>query len=199
MDIKTRISKTDLKEYPVRRFEGKVHLIETEKETDVAVNYLSQFKFIGFDTESKPTFVKGQSNINNIALIQLASADEAFLFRLNKFEIPESLKLLLENPNILKIGSATHGDIHKLAELYKKGNFNPKGFVDIQIIGKKYNIETVGLTKLTAILLNFRISKRQQLSNWEAKELSDAQISYAATDAWACYVLYENFIKRGMV
>ncbi len=199
MDFITRISKEKLKEFPIGRFKGLVHIVENEEDTIKAVAYLSQFKFIGFDTESKPTFVKGKSNIHGIALLQLSSDKEAFLFRLNHLEMPESLKRLLENPNILKIGSATHGDIHKLEELYKKGEFHPKGFVDIQVIGRKYQIETVGLTKLTAILLGFRISKRQQLSNWEAELLSDAQILYAATDAWACYVLYEEFIKRKMV
>ncbi len=199
MDFKTRVSKEELKEFQIERFEGNVHIVENEADTIRAVAYLSKYKFIGFDTESKPTFVKGKSNIHGIALLQLSSDKEAFLFRLNHFEMPESLKLLLENPNVLKIGSATHGDIHKLAELYKKGEFHPKGFVDIQVVGKKYKIETVGLTKLTALLLGFRISKRQQLSNWEADELSAAQISYAATDAWACYVLYQEFIKRGMV
>ena len=198
-EYKKRVSKIELKEYSVKRFEGKVHVLETEEGVQEAVDYLSQFKFLGFDTESKPTFVKGKTNINGIALLQLSSGDVAYLFRLNKFDMTESLKKLLENPNILKIGSATHGDIPKIAELYKKGDFHPKGFVDIQIVGKKHNIETVGLAKLTAILLDFRISKRQQLSNWETDKLSDAQVNYAATDAWACYKLYENFIKRGMV
>ncbi len=198
-EFKKRISKQELKEYDVQRFGGPVHVFETEEGIGDAVAYLSKFKYIGFDTESKPTFVKGKSNINGIALLQLSTNEEAFLFRLNKFDLTENLKNILENPNILKIGSATHGDIHKLAELYKKGDFHPRGFIDIQVVGKKYKIETVGLTKLTALLLGFRISKRQQLSNWEAETLSEAQINYAATDAWACYKLYEEFIKRGMV
>ena len=199
MEFKKRVSKQDLKEYPVQRFEGEVYVFEKVSDIDGVCDYLSQFKYLGFDTESKPTFVKGKTNQNGIALLQLSTNEKAFLFRLNKFDLPENLKKLLENPNILKIGSATHGDIPIIAKLYKKGNFHPKGFVDIQIVGKKYNIETVGLAKLTAILLDFRISKRQQLSNWEAEKLSDAQVNYAATDAWACYKLYENFIKRGMV
>jgi len=199
MEFKKRVSKQDLKEYPVQRFEGEVHVFEKLSDINGACEFLSQYKYIGFDTESKPTFVKGKTNINGIALLQLSTDKQAFLFRLNKFDLPENLKKLLENPNILKIGSATHGDIPIIAKLYKQGNFHPKGFVDIQIVGKKYNIETVGLAKLTAILLDFRISKRQQLSNWEAEELTEAQINYAATDAWACYKLYENFIKRGMV
>lgn len=199
MDFKKRVSKEELKEYPVERFTGGIHVYEDEKGIDEAVEYLSKFKYLGFDTESKPTFVKGKTNINGIALLQLSSGEEAFLFRLNKIEMPENLRKLLENPGILKIGSATHGDIPKLAELYKKGEFTPKGFVDIQVIGKKHGIETVGLTKLTSILLGFRISKRQQLSNWEAESLSEAQLNYGATDAWACYKLYENFIFRGMV
>ena len=198
-NLKKRIEKQELKDYPVERFEGEVFVYEKEEDINGACDYLSNYKYLGFDTESKPTFVKGKTNINGIALIQLSTDEKAFLFRLNKFDLPENLKRILENPNILKVGSATHGDIPVIAKLYKKGDFHPKGFVDIQVVGKKYGIETVGLTKLTAILLGFRISKRQQLSNWEADKLTEAQINYAATDAWACYKLYENFIKRGMV
>ena len=199
MEFIKRVGKEDLQEYPVKRFEGEVVVLESSEGVEEAVQYLSKYKFLGFDTESKPTFVKGKININGVALLQLSTDEKAFLFRLNKLEMTERLKMLLENPNILKIGSATHGDIPIIAKLYKKGDFHPKGFVDIQVVGKKHGIETVGLAKLTAILLGFRISKRQQLSNWEANELSDAQINYAATDAWACYKLYENFIERKMV
>jgi len=199
MEFIKRVGKEDLQEYPVKRFEGEVVVLESSEGVEEAVQYLSKYKFLGFDTESKPTFVKGKTNINGVALLQLSTDEKAFLFRLNKLEMTERLKMLLENPNILKIGSATHGDIPIIAKLYKKGDFHPKGFVDIQVVGKKHGIETVGLAKLTAILLGFRISKRQQLSNWEANELSDAQINYAATDAWACYKLYENFIERKMV
>ena len=199
MDFKKRVGKEDLKNYPVGKFYQKVYVFESEEGIDEAVKYLSNYKYLGFDTESKPTFVKGKTNINGIALLQLSTNEKAFLFRLNMFDIPENLKRLLENPNILKIGSATHGDIPIIAKLYKKGDFHPKGFVDIQKIGQKYGIETVGLTKMTAIFLDYRISKRQQLSNWEAEKLSDAQIMYAATDAWACYELYTDFIKRRLV
>ena len=103
-EYKKRVSKLELKEYEVQRFEGKVHVFETEEGVQEAVDYLSQFKYLGFDTESKPTFVKGKTNINGIALLQLSTNEKAFLFRLNKFDLPENLKKILENPNILKIG-----------------------------------------------------------------------------------------------
>lgn len=199
MELKKRVDKQELQEYPVKKFPGKAYIIDNIDQVQEAVEYLSEYKYIGFDTESKPTFVKGKSNINPIALMQLSSGDRAYLFRINRIGMPLELKTLLEDTKIFKIGSAVHGDIDKIADLDKKGNFVPKGFVDIQNIATKNGIETVGLKRLTAILLNFRISKKHQLTNWEAKELSIGQINYAAMDAWACYKIYEDFLKRRMV
>lgn len=199
MNIKTRIEKQELQDYPIKKFPGKAIVIDQLEQVAEAIAHLSKCKYIGFDTESKPTFIKGKSNINKIALMQLSSNENAYLFRINIIGMPIELKQLLENYNILKIGSAVHGDIHKIAELYTDGPFEPRGFVDIQNIAKKNGIETVGLKKLTAILFSFRISKKHQLTNWEAKELSLGQINYAAMDAWACFKIYEDFIVRDML
>lgn len=199
MNLKTRIEKKDLQDYPIKKFPGKAIVIDQLDQVTEAVAHLSKYKYIGFDTESKPTFIKGKSNINKIALMQLSSDENAYLFRINHIGMPVELKDLLENRNILKIGSAVHGDINKIAELYTDGPFYPRGFVDIQTIAKKNGIETVGLKNLIAILFNVRISKKHQLTNWEAKELSHGQINYAAMDAWACFKIYEDFIERDMI
>jgi len=196
-DLIKHITIEDLKKYPKQAFRGKVYLVEDEESTSKAIDYLSNFKYVGFDTESRPVFKKGYKNENPIALMQLSTWNTAYLFRINKLGIPLDLQFFLEDPNILKVGTAVKGDLIKIGELTK--NFCPNGFVDLQTIAEKNGIISKGLKKLTAILLGFRISKKQQLTNWEASRLDKGQISYAATDAWASYKVYQEFLKRDMV
>ncbi len=197
MPLLTSITIPELKAYPVKRFKGKIHLIDNPKYVAAAVENLSHFRYLGFDTESKPVFLKGVVNENPISLVQLSTDNEAYLFRINVMGMPDELKKLLENENVLKIGSAISGDLSKIRKLTEP--FEPKGFVDIQGIAKAQGIETVGLKRLTAILMGFRISKKHQLTNWDAEKLNMGQISYAATDAWACFKVYQDFIKRKFV
>jgi ribonuclease D len=145
---------------------------------------------LGFDTESKPSFKKG--NTNHVSLLQLATSSNAYLFRLNKTGLPETLIKVLSNPKILKVGIAIRDDIRHLMALHQ---FKPDGFLELQAFVKQFGIENSGLSKLTGIILNFRISKSQQLSNWENEVLTQAQQLYAATDAWAAYEIYETLIQ----
>ena len=145
---------------------------------------------MGFDTETRPTFKKGK--INRVALLQLATESEAYLFRLCKMDIPTNLMTLLTTPSILKIGAAIKNDIDVLQRLAK---IKPNGFVDLQDMVQQYQINDIALTKMAGIVLGVRISKSQQTSNWENNILTPAQQRYAATDAWICYKIYEKLIQ----
>jgi ribonuclease D len=145
---------------------------------------------LGFDTETRPTFKKGRKNA--VSLIQLSTEDLACLFRINKIGIPDELADLLSDPSVIKTGVAVHDDIKFLKSVRK---FNPEGFVDLQTLVKDFGIQSSGLKKLTAIVLGFRISKRQQVTDWEAEQLTEAQQIYAATDAWVCYQIYKKLIN----
>jgi ribonuclease D len=188
MIYKESITKEELQELPLRRFDGEVIVVTDEKDVDEAVEYLSQFPFIGFDTETRPSFKKGQ--INKVALLQLSTDDKAFLFRLNQFDLPNSLLSLLSTPNIIKAGAAIRDDI-KTLQINKQ--FHPGGFFELQEKAQEIGIINFSLKKLSGIVLGCRISKAQQLSNWEAPELTEAQLRYAATDAWVSYKIYEDF------
>ena len=142
---------------------------------------------LGFDTESRPSFRRGKKN--RISLIQLASGNLACLFRINKIGIPEELISILTDPEVIKAGVAVHDDIRFLKNVKK---FDPAGFVDLQTLVKDYGIQSSGLKKLTAIILGFRISKQQQVTNWNAEQLTEAQQLYAATDAWVCREIYKK-------
>ena len=174
---------------PLGAFPGEIKVIDSPGlEYAAAIAYLMSQKVIGFDTETKPVFSPGHPH-NNVALLQLSGKDRAFLFRVNKLGMRRLMCSILSNPSILKVGAAVHDDIRGL-QVYRK--FTPKGFVDLQKIAWEWGIRDKSVKKMAAIILGCKISKTQQLSNWEADELSPAQKMYAATDAWVCTEMYNK-------
>jgi ribonuclease D len=171
----------------VEEFTGQIYEITAEKEAEDAVNYLSKFEMLGFDTETRPSFKKGR--MNGVALIQLSTDDICFLFRLNKVDFSSALIRLLSNPNTLKIGLSLKDDFQSIR---RKMKFTPEGFVDLQKMVLQYGIKDTGLQKIYALLFKKKISKNQRLTNWEADELTECQKKYAALDAWACLKIYEE-------
>jgi len=179
------ISKEELQQLQTGQFKGKIHLIEQVADANEICKFLVKEPILGFDTETKPAFKKGV--VNRVSLLQLATSKEAYLFRLNKMGLPPCLTHILSNPHQLKLGIAIRDDIRHLKAVH---SFKPGGFIELQEFVKQYGIENSGLSKLTGIILNFRISKAQQLTNWENDTLTEAQQMYAATDAWAAYEIY---------
>ena len=177
-------------ELPIELFHGSIITIINENDADKAVDYLLSCDILGVDTETRPMFRKGEQH--KVALLQVASRDTCFLFRLNDIGIPPSVIRLLEDCTVPKIGLSWHDD---LLSLHRRVEFNPGYFVDLQDIVKEIGIKDLSLQKLYANIFHQKISKRQRLTNWEADVLSDKQKLYAATDAWACIKLYEE-IKR---
>lgn len=176
-----------IKSMPLIFFDGKITVIDTlGPEFDKAVRYLRRRRVIGFDTETRPVFTPHAPQ-NGVALLQLSSGRRAFLFRVYKIGLEDSLAAILADPKIIKVGAAVHDDIRGLQKIFP---FQAKGFVDLQRICGEWGIQDKSVKKLAAIIMGKRISKTQQLSNWEALKLSDAQKLYAATDAWICREMY---------
>jgi ribonuclease D len=171
-------------------FKGEIVVVDNLQTYHEVFPRLLGSNLLGFDTETKPTFKKGRKN--SVSLIQLSTGNLACLFRINKIGIPDSLVDLLSNPLVLKLGVAVHDDIRYLKGLKK---FTPGGFIDLQGFVKNFGIQSSGLKKLVAIILGFRISKRQQITDWEAEVLTVAQQIYAATDAWVCYEIYRKLVN----
>ncbi len=190
MMFSSSISKEEINLLPIYHFEGKVSVIERRQDVGSAIEELAEEPILGFDTETRPSFKKGRKN--NVSLLQLSSARQTWLFRLNRTDIPESLVKLLEDQDIVKVGVAIHDDLKALNILSK---FSAGGFIELQSFVKKFNIQDNGLRKLAGNILNIKISKSQQLSNWEAPVLTEAQIRYAATDAWVCYEIYMKLLE----
>ncbi|MEE4214822.1 MAG: 3'-5' exonuclease [Bacteroidales bacterium] len=191
MTFRENIDKEELAEYPVSGFEGEILLVDDNSKLEESVKILKSNRLIGFDTETRPSFRKGRKN--RVALLQLASAEKAFLFRINNIGLPGELIDILADDSITKVGVAIHDDIKGLKAV---SNFKEAGFVELQDYVRDFGIESSGLRKLSAIVLGFRISKRQQVTNWEAPQLTDAQLHYAATDAWVCYEIYKKLGKH---
>lgn len=179
--FKTSISKEEINELPVNSFSGEIFYIDTFDKLERVLPRIQNEKVLGFDTETRPSFKKGV--VNEVSLLQLSAEKAAYLIRLNKIGLPDSICKILGAKDVKKVGVAIHDDILSLQKL---NPFESEGFVDLQQYVKDYGIEDNGLKKLTANILGFKISKRQQTSNWEAETLSEAQIIYAATDAWVC-------------
>ena len=168
-------------------FPGKIHVIDSVgAEFNRAIAYLRSQKIIGFDTETRPTFSQDQPRYG-VALLQLSGPDRAFLFRINKMGMHRRLCNLMASEKVVKVGAAIHDDIKGLQ---KKHDFVPASFVDLQKIVCEWGIRDKSVKKMAAIILGFRVSKTQQLSNWEAERLSESQAKYAATDAWVCREMY---------
>ncbi len=185
------ITKDEIAQLDVEVFPGRIFVINTTEQADKAVEELLKHEIIGFDTETKPSFKKGQKN--KIALIQLSTETECYLFRLNNVGISKGLKGLLNNSSVTKIGLSLKDDFAAMSGRTKS---EMNSFVDLQKYVENYGIEDKSLQKIYAILFHKRISKSQRLSNWEADELSEAQKAYAAIDAWACLKIYNELKKH---
>ena len=188
--IYNKYDKKLIADLPVVAFEGRIIVILTAGETERAVRYLLTHPLLGIDTETKPSFKKGHQF--TVSLLQVSTPDTCFLFRLNHTGLTPALQRLLEDESVVKVGLSLHDDINSLHRL---GDFKPGGFVDIQNLVGPMGIEDLSLQKLYANLFGQKISKRQQLSNWEADILNDKQKVYAATDAWACINIYEELVR----
>ena len=185
------ISKEELCNLPAAEYSGKIIMVDSESKLDDALADLRASSIIGFDTETRPSFKKGQSF--NVALIQLATPDCCYLIRTNELGFPQNLIKLLEDKNILKVGLSIHDDFHNLRRVTE---IEPDGFIDLQNYVKNYKIADNSLSRVYGILFGQRISKSQRLSNWEAAELTEPQQKYAALDAYACIRIY-RYLKEG--
>ena len=211
MIVRRSINKDELKELPKTVFPGRIHVIQSEAETEKAVAYLQSQPILGIDSETRPSFTKGQSH--KVALLQISSDECCFLFRLNMTGLTQPLVDLLENPAVIKVGLSLKDDFMML---HKRAPFTQQSCIELQDYVRQFGIQDKSLQKIYArrvvggragaqrrgtgegdvgceiyaILFKEKISKSQRLSNWEADVLSDGQKQYAATDAWACLNIY---------
>lgn len=189
MELRT-IDKAALSQLEAETFNGRIEIVQTPAAAAKAMRFLMDQPIVGFDTETRPSFRKGDNH--KVALMQLSTPDICFLIRLNRLGLFPELKEFLECESILKIGLSTKDDFHVLNRL---APVEPRGFVELQSLVKTRGIGEASLTKIHALLFGKRISKAQRLTNWEATELTVAQQRYAALDAWACLRIYRALLQ----
>jgi len=191
---KNKLSKTEINSLPLRYYNGAIRIIQTAEQAKDACAILIKEKVLGFDTETRPAFKKGQSYLPS--LLQLAGTKVVYLFQLSQCGLTDSIIILLSNVNIIKSGVAINQDLTELQQIL---NFEPAGFVDLGDIARSKGLPHHGLRGLAAYLLNFRISKSGSTSNWSADKLSKKQIKYAATDAWLGRELYLKYKQINII
>ena len=182
-----KIDNNETAQLPAIEFKGEICIIDREEQIEEACRYLAAQPVIGFDTETRPSFKAGVSY--RVSLLQLASEERCYLFRLHRIPLAKPLLNLLENAKLPKIGADVAGDLRSLGQLR---HFRAAGFIDLQQEVGAWGIEEKSLRKMSAIVLGKRVSKAQRLSNWESSTLTDKQQTYAATDAWVCIEIYRR-------
>lgn len=181
------IALEEIVELPLIEYRGKIEIIDDSAKFEKAIKEIFKHKIAGFDTETRPSFKKGVQF--QVSLLQIFCGKVCYLIRLNKVGFPDELRQWFESEDIEKIGLSLRDDVR---ELRKKRHITPHNLVDLQTIVGDYGIEALSLKKISAIVLGSRLSKRQQLSNWESPKLNEKQQIYAATDAWVCLEIYKR-------
>ena len=192
--INLHITKEEINRLPMKQYEGLIHLIQTSDDAERAAKELIKENLLGFDTETRPAFRVGESYLPS--LLQLATGKEVYLFQIKLTGLTKGLCDVLSSPDIIKTGVSIRDDVN---ELRKLANFEPAGFVELATHAKQAHIKNLGLRGLAALLLGFRVSKREQTSNWAKNELTESQLRYAATDAWLGREIYLHMDGLGLI
>jgi ribonuclease D len=192
--IPRSISREDLAQLPVRRYEGRILLVATPEELEEARSDLQEETVVGLDTETRPSFKKGEVHLP--CLVQVATARAVYLFQLRRTETHPLLAAMLSDPRIVKAGISLKDDLRALKQVFA---FEEDRLLDVGTVARSAGLQQTGVRNLAGILLGFRIPKGTKTSNWAARELSPAQIAYAATDAWACRELFLRFESLGLL
>jgi len=199
MTFPKHITKEEINELPLRKYEGKIVLVTDSDKKEEVFNELRNHEVVGFDTEARPAFKRGVRY--DTSLVQLSVPRKTYLIRLNYTGISSAFTDFFADPTIKKVGISIKDDLKDLRLLCAKHHlpFLPENVLDLNDAAKQLEVAHAGVRKLTAIFLGFRVSKAQQTSNWENPQLTEPQLRYAATDAWVCLEIYQRLAYLGYV
>lgn len=189
-----QITRDEMNALPIRRYEGEVRLVESPGELERAAGDILREPAVGFDTETRPAFRKGESHLPSLA--QVATARAVYLFPLQRLDCSALLGEMLGAPHIVNAGVALADDLKQLKQLF---DFREAAALDLGLVARRHGLKQTGLRNLTGIFLGTRIPKGTKTTNWAARQLTVQQITYAATDAWACRELYLRFRELGLL
>jgi len=188
------ISREEMIELPIRRYEGSVHVVAGDPELQRAMQDILQESVVGFDTETRPAFRPGESYLPS--LVQFATASAVYLLQVQQQDLSGAVREILSSEKIIKVGVSVTDDMHNLKKLFQ---FDEKSMVDLGKVAERHGLKQTGVRNLAGIFLGTRIPKGTKTTNWAAHSSTPRQIAYAATDAWACRELYLRFKELEMV
>lgn len=188
------ISREEMSQLPIWRYKGPVYLVETQSDLQRAMQDVSREGVAGFDTETRPAFRRGVSYLPS--LVQLATADAVYLFQVQVRDYSAAMREVFSSAEIIKAGVSVNDDLLNLRKLFE---FEERAVVDLGRVAKRYGMKQTGVRNLAGIFLGTRIPKGTKITNWAARRLTPQQITYAATDAWACRELYLRFRQLNLL
>ena len=194
VELRRTISREEINELPIRRYEGEVHLVASAQDLDRAMADIRAERVLGFDTETRPAFRKGEHHLP--CLVQVATERAVYLFPLQRMDFSAAIAELLAAREIVKIGVSLAHDLRELKLVFP---FEEASMLDAGATVQRHGLGQTGLRNLAALFLGFRIPKGNRTSNWAARQLSPAQLTYAATDAWVCRELFLRFRELGLL
>ncbi|MES3025244.1 MAG: 3'-5' exonuclease [Pseudomonadota bacterium] len=168
-----------------------VRLVRSERDAAEALAALAAMDVIGFDTESKPTFLKGEVSTGP-HLVQLATDDMAYLFQIGNAAAPAMLKTVLESRSILKVGFGLSDDLKRLSA---KLGIDARNVLDLSTALRKGERNTLGAKTAVARFFGQKLQKSKKITttNWAMPRLSEKQILYAADDAHVALRIYRRW------
>lgn len=193
-EIARLISREDMANLPIRRFEGRVCMVATPHDLEEARADIRWETALGLDTETRPAFRKGEKHLP--CLVQAATARAVYVFQLRRPETFPVIAELLQEPRIVKAGVALAHDLRELKLVFP---FTERNVLDLGVLARRCGLEQSGVRNLAGIFLGWRVPKGARTSNWAAPQLSPQQITYAATDAWICRELYLRLKALGLL
>ena len=188
------ISREEMSELPIRRYEGSVRVVTGHPDLQQAMEDLCQETVVGFDTETRPAFRPGESYLPS--LVQFATAGAVYLLQVQQHDFSAAMREILSSERIIKVGVSVADDMRNLKQLFE---FDERSVVDLGKVAKRHGLRQTGVRNLAGMFLGTRIPKGAKTTNWAARRLTPQQITYAATDAWACRELYLRFMQLKMV
>jgi len=188
------ISREELIELPIRRYEGSVHVVAGHADLQRAMQDILRESVVGFDTETRPAFRTGESYLPS--LVQFATASAVYLLQVQQQDLSGPVREVLSSEKIIKVGVSVTDDMRNLKKLFQ---FDERSVVDLGKVAERNGLKQTGIRNLAGIFLGTRIPKGTKTTNWAARRLTPQQIAYAATDAWACRELYLRFKELKMV
>ena len=172
---------------------ARIRLVANAGDVDAAYTALAGQSHVGFDTESRPTFLRGEQS-DGPHVLQFATLQHAYVFQLHVPQAGAAVAALLESRTVTKVGFGLDSD---KTQIRAKLQIEPRGVLDLDTVFRERGYrKSVGVKSAIAIVLHQRFSKSKRIgtSNWSSRHLDERQLLYAANDAYAAMQVFTALV-----